>query len=239
MSTPAMRAIDRYPCRCLCLGLVQMTITVPWRRMTLQLSQRALMEALTFNVSSWFVRGRPRGTVSSLQAVCDPTARQVVGRELYSDAVAGQDPDEVHPELPGDMRQHAVPVFQLDGEHRVGQRLDDRTFHLDRISFRHGRCWVPFSHGMPARAGRHTNAQRIRKARFLATAAHAAEPPAIDRTGNAVTASLKPLSGRSRLSSTSTASSTAAMTRRLMRISPAPAAEDSRDARITEVPTAP
>jgi hypothetical protein len=33
---------------------VQMTITVPWRRMTLQLSQRALMEALTFNVSSSF-----------------------------------------------------------------------------------------------------------------------------------------------------------------------------------------
>jgi hypothetical protein len=26
-----------------------MTITVPWRRMTLQLSQRALTEALTFN----------------------------------------------------------------------------------------------------------------------------------------------------------------------------------------------
>jgi len=33
----------------LCLGFVQMTITVPWRRITLQLSQRALMEALTFN----------------------------------------------------------------------------------------------------------------------------------------------------------------------------------------------
>jgi hypothetical protein len=34
------------------LGLLQMTITVPWRRMTLQLSQRALTEALTFNGSS-------------------------------------------------------------------------------------------------------------------------------------------------------------------------------------------
>jgi hypothetical protein len=28
MSTPAMRAIS-YPCRCLCFGLMQMTITVP------------------------------------------------------------------------------------------------------------------------------------------------------------------------------------------------------------------
>jgi hypothetical protein len=30
-----------------------MTITVPWRRMTLQLSQRALTEALTFKRSSF------------------------------------------------------------------------------------------------------------------------------------------------------------------------------------------
>src|SRR5690348_10639715 len=96
MSTPAMRAID-YPCRCLCFGLVQMTITVPWRRMTLQLSQRALTEALTFNGSSTRSRpavGRPvlRGPVGAaggvrrdgapigplLQAVGDPTAGQVV-----------------------------------------------------------------------------------------------------------------------------------------------------------------
>jgi hypothetical protein len=56
MSTPAMRAIG-YPCRCLCFGLLQMTITVPWRRMTLQLSQRALTDALTFNGSSIVVGG--------------------------------------------------------------------------------------------------------------------------------------------------------------------------------------
>ena len=45
------------------------------------------------------------------------------------------------------------PVLQLDGEHGVGQWLDNRAFDLDRISFRHGRCWVPFSHGMPAQRG--------------------------------------------------------------------------------------
>jgi hypothetical protein len=37
-----------------------MTITVPWRRMTLQLSQRALTEALTFNGSSTRVLGAGR-----------------------------------------------------------------------------------------------------------------------------------------------------------------------------------
>jgi hypothetical protein len=36
----------------LCLGFEQMTITVPRRRTTLQLSQRGLTEALTFNGSS-------------------------------------------------------------------------------------------------------------------------------------------------------------------------------------------
>src|SRR2546421_9259142 len=102
MSTPAIRAIA-YPCRCLCFGLVQMTITVPWRRMTLQLSQRALTEALTFNGSSfsglryWL-----------LQAVRDAAAGQVVGRELHADPVAWQDPDEVHPELAADVGEHAM-----------------------------------------------------------------------------------------------------------------------------------
>src|SRR4026208_2376359 len=87
ISTPAIRAIG-YPCRCLCLGLVQMTITVPRRRITLQLSQRALTEALTFNGSSFL-----------LEPVGDPASGQVVWRKLDTDPVTRQDPDEVHPEL--------------------------------------------------------------------------------------------------------------------------------------------
>src|SRR6266540_5409987 len=101
--------------------------------MTLQLSQRALIEALTFNASSLSMCRRPRGTGSLswlFQAVRDPAAGQVIGRQLDSHAVAGQDPDEVHPELSGDMRQHSVPVLKLDCKHGVGQRLHDRTFHL-------------------------------------------------------------------------------------------------------------
>jgi hypothetical protein len=84
--------------------------------MTLQLSHRALTDALTFNLVlcaliyvSWL-----------LEAVGDPAASEVVGRELYSDAVAGQDPDEIHPELSADMSENAVTVFKLDCEHRVG-----------------------------------------------------------------------------------------------------------------------
>src|SRR5690349_5671230 len=112
MSMPAMRAIDQ-PCRCLCLGLVQMTITVPWRRMTLQLSQRALTEALTFNGSSTRGDARP-ATAGLLQAVGDSAAGEVVGRKLDPDAVSRQDPDEVHPQLAADVGQDPVAVLQLD-----------------------------------------------------------------------------------------------------------------------------
>src|SRR6266478_9068075 len=100
--------------------------------MTLQLSQRALTEALTFNGSS-IVSVR----VISLESVGDPAAGQVVRRQLDSDAVAGQDADEIHPKLAADVGEHPVAVLQLDREHRVGERFDDRSFHLDRISLRH------------------------------------------------------------------------------------------------------
>ena len=97
-----------------------MTITVPWRRMTLQLSQRALTDALTFKriLDSCFSASGDRTRL--LQAVGDATAGEVVGRELDPDAVSREDPDEVHPELPADVSKDAVAVLKLDCEHRVG-----------------------------------------------------------------------------------------------------------------------
>src|SRR6266550_894918 len=91
-------------------------------------------------------------------SVRDPAARQVVLGQLDSDAVTGQDPDEVHPQLAADVGEHPVAILQLDCEHRVGQRFDDRTFHFDRISFGH-RLRASLSHAQcrPGR-GRHTNA---------------------------------------------------------------------------------
>src|SRR4051794_18022093 len=104
-----------------------MTITVPWRRMTLQLSHRVLTDALTF---TGFL------DLLLLQAVGDPTPREVVGRQLHADPVPGQDPDEVHPELAADVRKDAMPVLELDREHRVRQWLDDGAFDLDRVLLR-------------------------------------------------------------------------------------------------------
>jgi len=41
------------------------------------------------------------------------------------------------------MGQHPVAVIKLDGEHRVGERLDDRALDFDRISLGHAAV-VPF-----------------------------------------------------------------------------------------------
>jgi hypothetical protein len=108
-----------------------MTITVPWRLITLQLSQRVFTDALTFT-----------GFLDLLlQAVRDPTPSEVVGRQLDADPVAGQDPDEVHPELPADVREDAVTVLELHREHRVRQRLDHGTFNFDRVLLRQSSPW--------------------------------------------------------------------------------------------------
>src|SRR5438552_3130569 len=84
--------------------------TTPLRRTILQCSQRTLIDGRTF-------------METSLEAVRDPAARQVVRRQLHLDLVARQDPDEVHAHLSRDVGQHLVTVLQLHAEHRVRQRL--------------------------------------------------------------------------------------------------------------------
>jgi hypothetical protein len=39
---------EDYPCRCLCRGFSQITLTVPWRRITLHFSQILFTLGLTF-----------------------------------------------------------------------------------------------------------------------------------------------------------------------------------------------
>jgi hypothetical protein len=37
--------------------------------------------------------------------------------------------------------KHLVPVLELDAEHGVGQRFDDRSFHQDRVVLGLGQGW--------------------------------------------------------------------------------------------------
>ena len=49
-----------------------------------------------------------------LEAVADPTATEVVGRELHADTIARQDAYEVHAQLAADVCQDLVAVLELE-----------------------------------------------------------------------------------------------------------------------------
>src|SRR3954449_12810848 len=99
-----------------------MTMTRPWRRITLHLSHIFLTLGLTF-------------IAFLLVPIGDSTSAEVVRCELNLDAVSGQDADVVHAHLSGDVGQHLVAVLELDPEHGVGERLDDCPFEDDRVFF--------------------------------------------------------------------------------------------------------
>ena len=75
--------------------------------------------------------GQTRRSVS----VDDAPLVQVVRRHLEGDPVPGEDSDEVHPHLPGHVRQHLVTVIELHPELRVGERLFHGRLDSNRFFF--------------------------------------------------------------------------------------------------------
>src|SRR3954467_12391008 len=111
-----------------------MTMTRPWRRITLHLSHIFLTLGLTFI-----------GVFRSLVPVGDPASAEVVRGQLHLDAIPRQDADVVHAHLSGDVGQYLVAVLELDPEHGVRQRLDDRPLEDDRVFLGLGQCGPPTS----------------------------------------------------------------------------------------------
>lgn len=123
---------------------MQITITRPWRLMTLQLSHMVLTLARTFTFSvlsdySKLFLDRGRGitifewSYRLLVPVRDPTSFEVVGGELHLDAIARKDADVVHAHLSGNVSQNFVAVFQLYAEHGVGKGFDNGPFQYDCV----------------------------------------------------------------------------------------------------------
>src|SRR3954464_7795697 len=99
------------PWRCLWRGFSQITMTRPWRRITLHLSQIGLTLGLTF-IRQPFLFG-----CWLLVPVDDASTSQVVGGQLHHHAVLGEDPDVVLAHLAADVGENLVSVGQLDPEH--------------------------------------------------------------------------------------------------------------------------
>jgi hypothetical protein len=87
-----------------------MTITRPWRRMTLHLSHIGLTLGRTF-------MKKPLASLPVTEN--DATSGEVVGSDFDLDAIPRKDPDAMHAHLPGRVGENVVPVLELYLEHRV------------------------------------------------------------------------------------------------------------------------
>ena len=77
--------------------------------------------------------GRRRRVRVGAQPVGDPAPRQVVGRELDTDAVARVHPDPTAAHLAGELREDLMALRDLDPEEGVGKRLGDVPLDLDPL----------------------------------------------------------------------------------------------------------
>ena len=98
--------------------------------MILHFSHMGLTDGLTFILFNLHMR-----TVSLklLTSPCDPTLSQIVRRHLNGYFVTGQDLDEIHSELAGNMCQNGVSVANVNFEHRIRQRIGDDALNFDYV----------------------------------------------------------------------------------------------------------
>lgn len=126
-----------------------MTRTTPRLRMTLHRSQRVLTDADTFiasvppyspypgHVSCSRTFRQPLGrclislSASATYSTDDPSSRKIERRHRNANPIPRQEPDEVHPQLTGDMCDNRVSVVGHDPEQPVREDLDDTAFDLD------------------------------------------------------------------------------------------------------------
>ena len=63
----------------------------------------------------------------------DPAVGQIIGRHLNSYLVTGQDFDEIHTELAGNVCQNDVSVADIDIEHSIGQSIGYDAFNFNYV----------------------------------------------------------------------------------------------------------
>ena len=73
--------------------------------------------------------------VSLLASPGDSTLSQIIRRHLYGYFVTGQDLNEIHSELAGNVCQNGVTVANVNSEHCIRQRIDYDALNLDYVVF--------------------------------------------------------------------------------------------------------
>ena len=102
----------------------------------MRLSYSAWLRREAATVGSGYRVVREMGPPSA-STIDDASLGQIVGSHFHGDLVTGEDTNVVLTHLSGDVRGHDVTGLQLHAESSVRQSLDDFTFHLNRIFFRH------------------------------------------------------------------------------------------------------
>ena len=72
-------------------------------------------------------------SLNLLASPCDPALGQVIRRHLNGYFVTGQDLNEIHSELAGNMCQNVVSVANVNFEHRIRQCIGYDALNLDYV----------------------------------------------------------------------------------------------------------
>ena len=89
--------------------------------------------------------------VSLLASPGDPTLSQIVRRHLNGYFVTGQDLNEIHSELAGNVCQNGVTVANVNSEHCIRQCIDYDALNLDYVVFSQVVNLLGCSHASPWR----------------------------------------------------------------------------------------
>jgi hypothetical protein len=73
----------------------------------------------------------------------DSSLGEVVGGQLHSDTVAGQDADAVAAQSASQVSQHNTIMFQLYAEQSAGKLLQDNSGYFNIVFFTHSTSLLP------------------------------------------------------------------------------------------------
>ena len=107
-------------------------MTRPLRLIILHFSHMGFTDGLTFILFNLHMR---MSSLNLLASPGDPALGQIIRRHLNGYFVTGQDLNEIHSELAGNVCQNHMPAANIDFEHRIRQRIGYDALKFDYVVF--------------------------------------------------------------------------------------------------------